>query len=276
MRKTVRIIQSKTGAFQIRGKHGGTIFSGLEEECFEFIWNNFRANYEDHVAMLPVQHVASEEELLEMTRLVRVLRDARGVYRTHRRPSGGQIGMGKSIDETLQNTYKKLRQKGENWRQVAFLTPASQQQAADASGTMTIVDLPDTDEEMDPPDSPLDGASDNLELQYGSDEEESKHDNSDGEQENIDMDQVDMDEGIDGGDAQGQVEQQGDIQVVAQIDEELPIRGMNNDVNDGNIQIIRTKRYKKYVYIVRNALGEIVPFKTKQEALNYANQVQQA
>ncbi|KAF0707144.1 hypothetical protein As57867_006640, partial [Aphanomyces stellatus] len=224
MRKTVRIIQSKKGAFQIRGKHGGTIFSGLEEECFEYIWNNFRANYEDHVAMLPVQHVASEEELLEMTRLVRVLRDARGVYRTHRRPSGGQIGMGKSIDETLQNTYKKLRQKGENWRQVAFLTPASQQQAADASGTMAIVDLPDTDEEMDPPDSPL------------SDEEESKHDNSDGEQENIDMDQgidadasqgegeqqVDMDEGIDGEDAQGQVEQQGDIQVVAQIDEELP------------------------------------------------------
>ncbi|KAF0689231.1 hypothetical protein As57867_019231, partial [Aphanomyces stellatus] len=128
--------------------------------------------------------------------------------------------------------------------------------------------------------------SDNLELQYGSDEEESKHDNSDGEQENIDMDQgidadasqgegkqqVDMDEGIDGGDAQGQVEQQGDIQVVTQIDKELPIRGMNNDVNDGNIQIIRTKRYKKYVYVVRNALGEIVPFKTKQEALNYANQ----
>ncbi|KAF0696863.1 Aste57867_12407 [Aphanomyces stellatus] len=233
--------------------------------------------------MLPVQHVASEVELLEMTRLVRVLRDARGVYRTHRRQSGGQIGMGKSIDETLQNTYKKLRQKGENWRQVAFLKPASQQQAADASWTMTIVDLPDTDEEMDPPDSPLDDVDMIHVSPNNSDNTESKKiliwikalmlmpaSQGEGEQ------QVDMDEGIDGGEAQGQVEQQGDIQVIAQIDEELSIRGMNNDVNDGYIQIIRTKRYKKCIYVVRNALGEIVPFKTKQEALNYANQVQQA
>ncbi|KAF0706568.1 Aste57867_6736 [Aphanomyces stellatus] len=119
--------------------------------------------------------------------------------------------------------------------------------------------------------------SDNVVLQYGSDEEESKHDNSDGEQENIDMDQgidVDADQG----------------QMVAHVEEEPTIRGepaieirqpvssispeLNNAHNENIFKVMRMKKYNKYVYAVRTSSGEIVAFKNMKVAQDYANQLQ--